>query len=239
MYNDPNQAVILGSLPNEMMKSPVIDKNCFDNYFITYRQHQLLMHESPERSLIKLATKGDMQQVTLVSGNENSKIVIENKENGVLLNGKEQVIYFSGDDVIESSNQRSLYVAEDTYHLKSENDQYFQTKELMEMIAKENIKLSAGQDFNIETSNIHIEANDQVEMICEGKIFGINAQKGCVELSAQDEILIQGTGVDNIFLGNAETSITIEKNGEIIITGEVANLLSENKIEFKGEVQGF
>ena len=238
---NPNQPVIIGTLPNPATQSPVTSRNFGDNIIRTGGKIELLFHDIKDEEYIELKQGDHDRPFNLMRLDANSaghSIKFACTLGAMEVYAKQTIKVEAGDSITQThgndrtetiENSHSLTTKNKDIHYQAATDQTHHAQNNIIHKADKNIEHKSAEHTRWRVSRhaiITIKQGDQI----------IKVENGSLHIQAAQGIKITGTGSGSIKIGQSGAGIEIDGGGNVNMFGKTVTLEGKNGVKFKGKV---
>jgi len=238
---NPNQPVIIGSLPNPATQSPVTSRNFGDNIIRTGGKNELLFHDIKDEEYIELK-QGDYDRpfnlMRLDANSAGHSIKFACTLGAMEVYAKQTMKVEAGDSITQTHGNDRTETVENSHHLTTKNkDIHYQSATNQTHHAGQNIRHHA--DKNIEHKSAEAmqwRVNRHASITIKQGNQIIKIDNGSLRIQAANGIKITGTGSGSIRIGQSGAGIEITGGGDVKLYGKQVTIDGTNGVKFKGKV---
>jgi len=238
LNEDPDQPIIIGTVPNNDQTSPVTSTNKTQNLLRTASDNQLLMDETVTKQKIQVSTYDKYNLLELNADKTKPHINLIADQGAIEWKAKQTLQTHSVDTTNEYINNDRIQNAEQNHktqiknrdiHHQSGCDHQLQAKNNLHMQSVQNIELNSGNNLNLQAkNNLHLNVKGQHTNYC--------LKTGNLFIQSSNNITIIGDGNGDIEFTQNGAGYKITKTGSIELFGKVINGLADTSINLKGNI---
>ena len=238
---NPNQPIIIGTVPNPATQSPVTSRNFGDNIIRTGGKNELVMHDIRDEEYIELK-QGDydrpfnLMRLDANSGGHSIKFACTlgamevYAKQTMKVEAGDSITQTHGNDRTETiENSHSLVTNNKDIHYQSATDQSHHAGQNIIHQAEKNIEHKSAENTQWRVSrdaSITIKQGNQI----------IKIDNGSLHIQAAQGISITGTGSGSIKIGQSGAGIEITSGGDVKLYGKQVTIDGANGVKLKGKV---
>jgi len=188
--------VILGALASPKQPSPVTNKNAQEYKWRTWGGNEFMIHDEPDKNIIRFNTQNVLQSLTLSAIGETHAVVFQNKTGSMR--------HFAQEDFVQTSGTQKIFVGGNHIvtsaksMLDTKGNIYLETESTLKLIAEGAIRWQSGQNITMQTGGSYrLNSKGPIQLL---------SKQGNLNISAS-QINIKAKGVDivapTIELGSA------------------------------------
>ena len=238
---NPNQPIIIGSLPNPATQSPVTSRNFGDNIIRTGGKNELLFHDIKDEEYIELKQGDHDRPFNLMRLDANSgghSIKFACTLGAMEVYAKQTMKVEAGDSITQTHGNDRTETIENSHHLTTKNkDIHYQSATDHTQHAQQNIVHHADKNIehrSAEHTRWRVSRNAIITIKQGNQIIKID--NGSLHIEAAQGIKITGTGSGSIRIGQSGAGIEIDAGGKVSMFGKTVTLEGKNGVKFKGKV---
>jgi uncharacterized protein involved in type VI secretion and phage assembly len=227
--NDPDEAVVLGTIPNSHKTSPVTSSNNQQNLIRSLGKNQLLMDDTKDQEKIALSTYGqnNLLELNATKGQHQIKLITE--KGAINWDANKNLNLQSGANLKENIKHNETAIANNNYKVKTAKDINYQATTEQKTKALKDLGLQA-QDTHITCDNNNIKSKN-TEITTKDSI--VNTQDNLTLKSIQNLNLTNNLKTE---ISQSQGGISIDSTNAINFLGKELNLEAEQGLKIKGKV---
>jgi type VI secretion system secreted protein VgrG len=239
---NPDQPVIIGTLPNPATQSPVTSRNYGDNILRTGGKNELLMHDIQDEEHIELK-QGDYDKpfnlMRLDANSAGHSIKFACTLGAMEVYAKQTMKVEAGDSITQTHGNNRTESIEDSSTLTTKNkDIHYQSATDQNHSASQNISHKAEKNIehkSTETTQWRV-SRDSIITIKQGDQI-IKIDNGELHIQAAKGINIIGKGGGSIKIGQKGAGIEITAGGDVKLFGKKVTIDGKDGVKIKGKVE--
>lgn len=235
---DPDRPIIIGVLPNMNSLSPVTANNYTQNIIKSWGGNQLLFDDQQNHESILLSTQ-QQQNYLLLDATYNQHQI-------KLCSLQGNMSFQAGTTITSTTHNNHQQIIGNNYTIQVQNQAQIMTKNGdIRMNAGVDILLSANNNIDLETkleniilqsgNDSNVIAEDDINIIIENGDLTIQTKNGDCAFNAAQNIVLQCTGLEQIYLAQGGASIQITPQ-TITFNSPTAIHFSAEQININGNV---
>ena len=217
---NPNQPIIIGSVPNPATQSPVTSRNFGDHIIRTGARNELLLHDIKDEEHIELK-QGDYDRpfnlMRLDANSAGHSIKFATTLGAMEIYAKQTMKVEAGDSLTQTHGNDRTETVENSHRLTTKNkDIHYQSATDQSHHAGQNIVHKAEK--NIEhrsTGATQWRVNRHARITIKQGDQIIRIENGSLHIQAAQAIKITGTGSGSIRIGQKGAGIEIDAGGNV------------------------
>ena len=228
LNGNPNQPILLGTIPSSLYPSPVTNKNPTQNIIRTPAGNELIMDDNKQHPKITIATPELDNRLVLDATPNCNNIAITSKHNPIAINSNKDLSQQSKAADL-SMHCKNHQVICDTYKITTaQYDINYQAKHNIIIKAKNNIAISCQNKITYQSgANTMFAANNSWQMQVKNANFTVTGHDiYCRSKNNMSFIATNGS----LTLGNKMAKIIIHPQGTIHIMARVINIKTSKYI---------
>ena len=238
---NPDQPIILGTLPNPATQSPVTSRNFGDNIIRTGGKNELLLHDIKDEEYIELK-QGDYDRpfnlMRLDANSAGHSIKFACTLGAMEVYAKQTMKVEAGDSITHTHGNDRTETVENSHSLTTKNkDIHYQAATDQTHSASQNITHKAEKNIEhkaAETTQWRVSRNSIITIKQGDQIIKID--NGSLRIEAAKGISIKGTGSGSIKIGQSGAGIEIDSGGNVKLFGKAVTINGNNGVKLKGMV---
>lgn len=222
LNGDPNQPIIVGTLPNPDNRSPVTSANRTQNIIRTQSGNELCMDDKKDHEAITLSTFNGENILHLDANAMGHKIRLATEHGSMYLFAKKTITTKTNDNLIERSGNNRTEIVENAYKLKTNKKEiHHQAKTDIKLTAHLNIKTTSKKNTEFKAGkDLKINVQENAKLTIKGsKGLSITVQNNDVIIHAAKDINIKGQGGGDITFEQSGGGFKIDSAGIVNLYG--------------------
>lgn len=239
LHGDPDQPIILGTVPNSKQVSPVTQKNNTQHRLLSHQYHELCFDDQPQQEKIILKT-GDGKNYLVMNHQTEKPNIMLASENGTQHWQAKQTIRtnVAGDATENINNQRQHHASQDYLLQTEQGDIRQEAHRTYQLQAQQTISHQAGGQLNIDTINdFNLHARQHINFSAQGKQLELQSLNENLLLQAGHALTITGSGKGNLEFRQQQAGFRITPEGTVELFGKKILAQAQTQVKFLGEVR--
>lgn len=235
---DPDQPIIIGTVPNNDQISPVTITNKTQNLLLTTSDNQLLMDDTITEPKIQVSTHDKHNLLELNADQNNPQINLIADQGAIEWRAKQTLQMQSGDTTNEYINKDKIQNIEQNHktHIKNQ-DIHHQSSGDHQLLAKNNLYMQSTQNVELTSGNsLNLQAKNNLYLTVKGEHINCYQKNGNLYIQSGNDITITGDGNGDIEFTQNGAGYKIAKTGSIEIFGKAINGFADAGINLKGNI---
>jgi len=235
---DPDEPIIIGSIPNADQLSPVTAITKSHNKIATASNNQLLMDDTLNKQKIQLTTREQNNLLELNADQSQPHVNLISKQGAMTWQAKQTLQIHSNKNTQENIGNDRVQTAAQNHQTQTKNQNIdYQAGANQQLQSHNNLRLQAGQNIELTANNnLNIQSKNQVYLTTKGQQANFNIQDGNLFLQSANDINIIGNGNGDIEFTQNNAGFKITKNGTVEIYGKNINGLTDGNLTVKGKI---
>jgi uncharacterized protein involved in type VI secretion and phage assembly len=235
---DPDEPIILGTIPNIEQLSPVTSMTEQHNKITTASNNQLIMDDTINKQKIQLATHEQNNLLELNADQNQPHVDLVSKKGAINWQAKQTLQIHSKKNTEENIGNDRVQIATQNHQTKTQHqDIDYQAGANQQLNSYNNLRLQAWKNIELTSNNsLNIQSQNQIYLTTKGQRTNFNIQDGNLFLQSANDINIIGNGNGDIEFTQNNAGFKITKDGTVEIYGNNINGLTDDKLTLKGKI---
>ncbi|MCK4608661.1 MAG: type VI secretion system tip protein VgrG, partial [Gammaproteobacteria bacterium] len=221
-----DQPIILGTIDHPQHGSPVTAYNSTQNIIRTSSGNEIVIDDLEEQELLTLATREQSNQLELNADTDNPQINLTTEQGEIQAYANKDATIKTGASYTSTCDKEQQTLIAGEQQLFAAGDILQQAGTDILLKAKRNIvNQTQTGDINFTAkTGLQVEAGNNLNLTVEQNDLQIKSIEGSVNIQANTDLSIQGSGEEDIFLGSNGYGITITKDNKVCLKGTTITL---------------